>query len=400
MPHTELVNKPSSKEEAWKYSAVEKYFRLNHPVASRAKKAQLKVLPEEVEKIVKNYSERIVFYNGELIEGLSTPSALKKITSKNLGVSDGHAGEYSAEYFEDENFSNQSRGLSVELAAKSKLEVLALFLYGNQLEGETKPCRYYPRHHFILQTQSQLKVFEFHFALNDIEFSINQSTTFEIGEGARLDRVKAFWLGGLSYLFDNEVARLMKESCFENTVLNFGGQWTRYQSSSLLNAKKARLKLSGLCLLNDKSHYDITSFIHHKVGDNSSDQLFKSILCDGSRSAFNGRVLIDRDAQKTEVTQLNQNLVLGDKAEADTRPQLEVYADDVKATHGATVGQLSDAEIFYLQSRGISLAESTQLVAQGFATHVVDQITDEKLKSSARHLIKDGFLSIARSGVQ
>ena len=124
----------------------------------------------------------------------------------------------------------------------------------------------------------------------------------------------------------------------------------------------------------DRQHFDNHTQVNHKVPNCSSDEYYKTILNDQSRSVFRGRIVVAEDAQKTNADQQNNNLLLSDDAEADSLPQLEIYADDVKCSHGATVGQLDPKSLFYLQSRGINSESAKALLTFAFANEVIDRI--------------------------
>ncbi len=130
---------------------------------------------------------------------------------------------------------------------------------------------------------------------------------------------------------------------------------------------------------------DHHTFIDHAVAHCTSNELYKGVLCGMSRGVFNGSILVRKNAQKTAAFQSNRNLVLSDSAVVDTRPQLEIYADDVKCSHGATIGRLDDEQLFYLRSRGIDLAEARRLLTGAFAGEVVSSIkSDCRARSSGR----------------
>ncbi|MCX7978014.1 MAG: SufD family Fe-S cluster assembly protein, partial [Bdellovibrionaceae bacterium] len=143
-----------------------------------------------------------------------------------------------------------------------------------------------------------------------------------------------------------------------------------------------------------REHLDQSTFIHHKVGGSSSRQHFKGILDNSSRAVFSGRIRIEKGAQKAVSEQLNNNLLLSNMAEADSKPQLEIYADDVKATHGATVGSIDEEELFYLMSRAISARQARSMVAQGFLSGLVPAGLDQRVQGFLRKTMKEQLVEV------
>jgi Fe-S cluster assembly protein SufD len=149
--------------------------------------------------------------------------------------------------------------------------------------------------------------------------------------------------------------------------------------------------VNGLYALNKLEHSDIFSVIHHNAPHTNSDQLFKGILADESHGAFTGKIIIAKDAQLVNSNQLNKNLMLSRKAHISTRPQLLVAADDVKCAHGATIGQLSPDEEFYLESRGINKDKAKKMLCHGFAMDVLFLIENLKIQAVAAQLLNESF---------
>jgi Fe-S cluster assembly protein SufD len=145
--------------------------------------------------------------------------------------------------------------------------------------------------------------------------------------------------------------------------------------------RHAQADVLGLAVGDQSQHFDNYTFLQHMIGENQSVQQYKSILAGTSQSVFRGRVLIEKDAQKANSSQLNNNLLLTRGAQADSIPQLEIYADDVKAGHGSTVGQLNKEEIFYFLSRGINQYEAVKMLSYGFANELIYKISSPALQN-------------------
>ncbi|WDE96775.1 Fe-S cluster assembly protein SufD [Lentisphaera profundi] len=168
-------------------------------------------------------------------------------------------------------------------------------------------------------------------------------------------------------------ARIGADAKFNSSVFSAGGALSRHFMDVELNGKHAETDLQGLFTTKGEMHADNRGIIRHKVPECESNQLYKGVLDDSSRGVFNGIVNIARDAQLSNANQMNRNLLLSRKARVDAKPELDVYADDVKAAHGAAIGQLDASELFYLQTRCISREQAIQMLIKGFMHEVIDK---------------------------
>lgn len=183
-------------------------------------------------------------------------------------------------------------------------------------------------------------------------------------------------------------ARLGAASIFRSDSITFGGALTRVDIEVTLADRGARACLNGLFTVTDNQHVDHHTVIDHAVGDTHSEELYRGVLDGRSRGVFNGKVIVRRDAQGITARQASNNLLLSRRAEIDTKPELEIYADDVSCAHGATVGELDHEALFYLRSRGIAEADARALLVYAFAEKVVETIPLE----SVRRAIQTRFI--------
>lgn len=353
----------NSQMEAWKYSKIENFLKLKHEAHGTEVLAKPLTLPEEIQSLLEPGAENIIFYNGQ---------------------SKQHPG-----------------GLDLKIDDNSKSTQLNLvYLYGNRIAGETRPSRINLKNSITVEGRASLKIFEIHIALNDIEFSVEQNTEIVTSGDSKTERAKCFWLGDDSYTYDFENIEIKDKSEFTNLVIQMGGKWSRIEQQAKLQNEGASYKSLGAYLLGGSGHCDLTTNIEHVVGHTNSEQLFKGLVTEKARAAFSGRILIHQDAQKSSTSQLNQNVVLGERAEADSRPQLEVYADDVTASHGSTIGGLSESEIFYLQSRGLSKGKATEMVAKAFVDDLAERLENENLRLQASRILNRGFQQYIQSALE
>ena len=155
---------------------------------------------------------------------------------------------------------------------------------------------------------------------------------------------------------------------------------TRSDITVNLNGKGAHCALNGLYLLAQKEHCDQHTKIYHRVPHGTSQQIYKGLIADCAHAVFNGQVIVHKDAQKTNAEQRNKNILLSPTAQVDTKPQLEIYADDVKCAHSSTVGQLDEEALFYLQTRGINRQNALALLTQAFAQEIADRIPAKNIQ--------------------
>jgi Fe-S cluster assembly protein SufD len=178
-------------------------------------------------------------------------------------------------------------------------------------------------------------------------------------------------------------------SNYTSNVISLGGSIVRNNITSVLEAEGAECTLNGLSLGTGTQLIDNHTVIDHAKPNCKSHELYKSILGGASKGVFNGKIFVRKDAQKTDAKQTNKTLLLSDDATINTKPQLEIFADDVKCTHGATIGQLDAEQIFYLRSRGIGETAARDILTFAFAEDVVNRITIEPLRRQLTSIIQE-----------
>lgn len=207
-------------------------------------------------------------------------------------------------------------------------------------------------------------------------------TDVTVAEGAELSLYQ-FQLQGKQAIHMTELhSRVAENARFSQLGLQLGAEISRSELINTFTGENARVDLRGAYLGRVKQSHDIFTRINHNSPHCDSNQLFRGVLDEGGKSAFQGKVVVAQDAQKTNADQSNKNLLLSRKAEANAKPELLIYADDVKCSHGATVGELDADQMFYLRSRGLDEAAAKNLLVEAFISEVFDDLVDEKLKES------------------
>jgi Fe-S cluster assembly protein SufD len=231
-----------------------------------------------------------------------------------------------------------------------------------------------------LEANSQVTVVEKFFGLPAPYFT-NAVTEIVLGENANLDHCKIQQEGdAASHLAATQV-RQHRSSRFSSHFVSLGGNLVRNEIGVFLDGEGCETTLNGLYMASETQHVDNRTTIDHAKPHCVSHELYKGILDGKAHGVFNGKIYVHQDAQKTDAKQTNQTLLLSDDAVINTKPQLEIFADDVKCTHGATVGQLDDNAIFYLRSRGIDAEAARSLLTFAFANDIIGRIKVESIRA-------------------
>ncbi len=244
------------------------------------------------------------------------------------------------------------------------------------------------RNLIILGKNSKLTFVQCDDAINHHSSFTNTVTEFFLEDNSNLDHYKLQNLNNNSSLLNSTYFKQEKDSnlCTNSIILNGGIIRNNYHVN--LNGEGCNSELYGVYLMDRGQHVDNQVYVDHAKPNCNSNQLFKGILDDQASGVFNGHVLVRRDAQKTNAFQTNRNILLTDEASIDTQPFLEIYADDVKCSHGATVGQLDEEAMFYLRSRGIGEKNARMLLMYAFAAEIIDKISIEALRLRIDDMVK------------
>ena len=244
----------------------------------------------------------------------------------------------------------------------------------------SEPAVSHPRVLVVAGENSQATVIETYAGVGDEVYLANAVTEIILAENAIVDHYKVQHESAQAYHVATMQVQLARASNFSSHSVTLGGAITRNDINAVLGAENIECTLNGLYMGRDRQIVDNHTFIDHAMPHCNSHELYKGVLADRSRGVFNGKILVRQDAQKTDAKQTNQVLLLSDDAQINTKPQLEIYADDVRCTHGATVGRSSEEELFYLRSRGIPKEQARNLLIYAFASDVVSRIKVEPLR--------------------
>lgn len=381
---------PDARAEDWKYTSLRALSRRAFAPAGPV------ALPDEdavANAAIAGLSgPRLVFVNGRYVPELSdsTPQSGLEVTplaelcaAQGAPVPDilGELGDPGQHPFTALNLGLLEHGIVLRTTdgAAPEAPVYLLFL---SVPG-TGPQACHPRILIETAARSSLTVVEHYAATERNENLTNTVTQIGLGPGSHVQHYRiqdespgGFHIGGL-------FAQVRRDARLESHNLHFGGALARVDLEVALAEPGAEVDMNGLYCLGGRQHVDNHTRVDHLAPHTRSGEDYRGVLDGRSRGVFNGKAIVHEDAQKIEAHQSNRNLLLSEQAEADTKPELEIYADDVKCSHGATVGQLDATALFYLRSRGIDESASRSLLTFAFAEEVIGRIG---LKSVRRRL--------------
>lgn len=251
----------------------------------------------------------------------------------------------------------------------------------------------------VAEAGSQLTLVETHVATGNAPTFTNIVSEFSIGDGANVEHCKFQDDSPEAFHMAGNYSVLGRSSNFVSHSFDLGARLSRNNIRTKLNGEGLETILNGLYITRGEQLADHHMFVEHARPNCASHEYFNGILDDKSRGVFHGRIYVHPEAQKTDAKQTNKNLLLSDDAKADTKPQLEIYADDVKCTHGATVGQLNENSIYYLRSRGIGIEKARRMLIHAFAGEIIERIRCETLREQVDALVWDRLEAIDRVAV-
>jgi Fe-S cluster assembly protein SufD len=387
------VGLPTRKLESWKFSNLEKFL---DPV----------FLPHETDDIVQaddinqfaiDSEAKLVFINGTYnVQHSSLPQGLKIShlkTKKDWQQTEVLAYEEkdSLEIF---NTLSLSEVLLIELdknvSMKTPLSILHLSTV--QCDGGVAATRVFVK----LADNSALDVYECFAAIGGHEQRrfTSSFTKFVLQNGANASHAMSMIDNSNSVHIGHTHADIAKDANFQSFTFSTGGSFNRNNVKTNINGEGAHADVHGLFTLKNNQHCDNYTQIIHNAANTTSDQLFKGLVTDTAHGVFTGKIVIEKNAQKVASEQLSKNLLLDPKAHVDTCPQLIINADDVTATHGATVGQIDEEQLFYLETRGINKSRAKELLCQAFVADAIFKIRNEKIKNKLRLLLNEELLDI------
>ncbi len=244
-----------------------------------------------------------------------------------------------------------------------------------------KATAVFTRSRVVVEPDAKVTLVESHEGPDNVDYQVNAALDLVIGRGAKVDHVKVTGEGGAALHVSTLNTTVAQGAELRDFTFTLGGAVVRNQLFVTCQGKNATLSLSGVNLLRHRQHADTTLLLDHAVGGSTSRELYKSVLDDESHGVFQGRIVVRPDAQKTDARMMTRALLLSEDAEADNKPELEIFADDVQCGHGATAGALDENLKFYLMARGIPEKEAEALLIQSFVGEAIETIAHEGVRN-------------------
>lgn len=396
LAYFEQAGFPTSKDEAWKYADLDNFYKTSFALTGdnqtrAAVSAELKSLGFDL-----SGAHLMVFVNGHLSKNLSSyedsPQGVK-IHSLIESLSNGPLKRYFSHILPFENrpfvalnYAYFTDGLFLHVPQGKRLEKPLHVVYLSSNSGQ--PTQSHLRNLILMEEDSQATVVEHYWGNNLKPYFTNVVTKISLDRGAALDHTKIQQESELAYHIGVLAARQNENSRLTSRVFSFGGALGRSEVETVFAEKKAEAVLDGLTLSSGKQNLDIHTFVDHLAPACKSEQTFKAVADKNGMAVFDGRVLVRENAQKTDARQTNKNLELSREAKVYSKPQLTIYADDVKCSHGSATGQLDEEAIFYFQSRGISREEAKRTLVYAFAEEMVGKISSDYVKGPVGQMVQ------------
>ncbi|MCB1773516.1 MAG: Fe-S cluster assembly protein SufD [Gammaproteobacteria bacterium] len=386
---------PHRKQEAWRYTSTA--FLEQQAYAAVVDGPFRALQPSDIDDLLLDTAtDRLVFVNGYFAPALSKAgSADNRVTLATLGGGladlpdtlkqrlDTIAAE--SHVFAALNRALMSDGAMIRIAAGASVDRPIEILHVSV--GRDEPGICHPRHLVLVDEGASARVIERYVAIGDAQYFNNAVVEIDCAAGSTLvhERLQEE-SPAAQHLADLHI-RLGQGSHYRQVSASMGAAWSRTDVRLAFTGEGASAEFDGLILAGDRQLNDVHLDVRHDVPGCTSRENFKGILDGRGRVVFDGRILVARDAQLTDAQLSNHNLLLSRSAEVDTKPQLEIYADDVKCSHGTTVGELDHDMLFYLRSRGVPERQAKQMLCQGFANDVVSRFADASLQQRTEALL-------------
>ena len=385
---------PTKKEEAWKYTSLNKILKEDYSVFPKQEDAI------EYKDIKKYFIDdidtfKIVFIDGKYSSHLSRTthdgmdiclmsSALSKPKYRIL-IENYFNKAATKDSLSSLNTAFSNEGAYIHIPKNKLVDKPIQIIHFST--GNESATMLQPRNLIIVDENSHVQIIERHQSLNNNPVLTNSVTEIFANKRAIIDYYKIQNDNSNASLIDNTFIKQKRESVASVHTFSFGGKLTRNNLSFFQEGERIDSILKGVTIIGEKQHVDHNTLVHHIEPNCESHQDYKGIFGENSTGVFNGKIIVEKEAQKTNAFQANNNILISDKATINTKPQLEIFADDVKCSHGCTIGQLDESAMFYLRSRGIPKKEAKALLMYAFSNNVLSSVKIPEMKHRITKII-------------
>ena len=390
----EVEGFPTKRQEAWKYTSLNSVLKHDYSVFPKHEKAlEFKDVKKYFLHEIDSY--KIIFIDGKYSSHLSQTthdgidvclmsSALTKPKYR-LIIENYFNKIASKDGLSSLNTAFSAEGAYIHIPKNKLVEKPIQILHFST--GNESALMLQPRNLVVVDENSHVQIIERHQSLTDNPILTNSVTEIFANKRAIVDYYKIQNDKSTASLIDNTFINQKQESIAKVHTFTFGGKLTRNNLNYYQNGERIDSTMKGITIIGDKQHVDHNTLVHHIEPNCESHQDYKGIFDDRATGVFNGKVVVEKEAQKTNAFQANNNVLISDKASINTKPQLEIFADDVKCSHGCTIGQLDESAMFYLRSRGIPEKEAKALLMFAFSNNVLDSVKIPVLKNRITKII-------------
>ena len=394
----ERLGFPTTYHEEWKYTNVAPIAKTKYETSLASEKEALQTQALNIAQLqdftfAEASRSQLVFVNGiyrpelssvealpETVAAMDMASALQQVKyADTLREHLARSADFNEHAFTALNTAFLSSGAFLLIPQGVQVETPIHLLFLSDNKGTLTAT--FPRVLVVAERGSTATVIESYASVGEDSYFTNAVVEINLMEGAQLNHYRVQRESLEAFHVATTQASLGRNSRYNSTAITLGARLSRHTINVTLDHEGAECWVDGLYTVGAGQHTDTHSLIDHRQPHCTSHQLYKGILDGKSRAVFNGKVFVREGAQQTDAKQTNRNLLLSNDARVDTKPQLEIFADDVKCAHGATVGQLEDEELFYLSSRGLNTDLARNLLTYGFAEEVIEKIKVASIKA-------------------
>ena len=362
---------PTTKDEEWKYTSLKKIVTKEYTIENTGEIID----SSTVDKYSLGFENRIIFSDGKLI---GSPN-IKGVSINGFS----NFGSNTTDSILQLNKALAQNGFTISVDKNTVLESPIEILFFATTENNFSQYR----NLISVGDNTEVKFVERIQTLNDSTSMVNHFTQIHCAKNTKVEYNKIQNNTPESRLIDTvNVYQEQDSTCDINTLI-FGGSFTRNNLNFEQNGSNCESNMNGVSILDDNQLADNHTFVDHKSAHCRSNEMYKGVYLGHSKGVFNGKIMVRPDAQKIDAFQSNNNLLLSDNSTIDSKPQLEIYADDVKCSHGCTIGQLDEKALFYMRSRGIGIEEAKAVLTYAFASEAIENISVEEVKLLAQKLL-------------
>ena len=375
---------PTKKWEEWQFTD---FRALSEEKYRLAKDFDLPSISGKIPGKISNFYT-LIFINGHYQPQLSQiPDTISVITgadylksNPNVFSIENETSEWISKSnpFVSLNTSMMNSGLPIRISDNSNIKKPLQIIY--LTTDTTDKLMNHPRFDIYIGKNSKITILEHYIGLTNVSYLTNAVSKFNLANNSQLSHIRLQEEDDASHHIGFTSYNIEADSLLQSSFITNGALLCRNDIKINFTAQGSHAQINGLSVTKDDQHHDKHIIVNHSNSECQSDQLFKFVLSDDASGVFNGKVVVGEDTKSTNANQSNKNLVLSPSAVMNANPQLEIYAEDVKCSHGSTTGQIDTEALFYLRSRGLSHDEANRLILNGFVSDILEKINDEEIK--------------------